>query len=106
MKTYKEQYREAIAELEELKSQQTHTQQVCDKYHSLYEEKFNRVLELAQEKHELEQSQTQLAIQELEKIINIFEPYENDNRDTILKLNNNVSFIDYIEQRIKELRGK
>ncbi len=50
--------------------------------------------------------QKDLAIQELEKIINIFEPYENDNRDTILKLNNNVSFIDYIEQRIKELGGK
>lgn len=48
----------------------------------------------------------QLAITELEKVINIFEPYENDNRDTILKLNNNVSFIDYIEQRIKELKGE
>ena len=48
----------------------------------------------------------QLAIWELEKIINIFEPYKNDNRDTILELNNNVSFIDYIEQRIKELGGK
>lgn len=52
------------------------------------------------------QNQTQLAIQELEKIINIFEPYENDNRDTILNLNNNVSFIDYIEQRIQELKGE
>lgn len=67
-KKLRRQLREKDEELEELKSQQTHTQQVCDKYHSLYEEKFNRVLELAQEKHELEQSQTQLAIQELAEV--------------------------------------
>ena len=67
-KKLRRQLREKDEELEELKSQQTHTQQVCDKYHSLYEEKFNRVLELVQEKHELEQTQTKLAIQELKKV--------------------------------------
>ena len=49
---------------------------------------------------------TQLAIEELEKIYNLFEPYENSQKDTILCANNGVSFIDYLDNRIKELKGR
>lgn len=47
----------------------------------------------------------QLAISELEKIYNLFEPYENSQKDTILCANNGISFIDYLDNRIKELKG-
>ena len=49
---------------------------------------------------------TQLAISELEKIYNLFEPYENSQKDTILCANNGISFIDYLDNRIKELGGE
>lgn len=49
---------------------------------------------------------TQLAISELEKIYNLFEPYENSQKDTILCANNGISFIDYLDNRIKELKGE
>ena len=54
---------------------------------------------------ELQQSQKQLAIEELKKIYNLFEPYENSQKDTILCANNGISFIDYLENQIKELKG-
>lgn len=60
---------------------------------------------LKQELAELKQSQKQLTIKELEKIYNLFEPYENSQKDTILCANNDISFIDYLENRIKELGG-
>ena len=55
---------------------------------------------------ELKQSQNQVAISELEKIYNLFEPYENRQKDTILCANNGISFIDYLENQIKSLRGE
>jgi chromosome segregation ATPase len=48
----------------------------------------------------------QTAIAELEKVINLFEPYENSEKDTILCANNGISFLEYINQRIKELKGE
>ena len=61
---------------------------------------------LKQELAELKQLQKQLAVEELEKIYNLFEPYENLQKDTILCANNDISFIDYLENRIKELGGE
>lgn len=52
----------------------------------------------------LEQNKT--AIYELEKIINFFEPYENSEKDTILCANNGISFLEYIDQQIAELKGE
>ena len=61
---------------------------------------------LRKENKELKQSQKQLAISELEKIYNLFEPYENSQKDTILCANNGISFIDYLENQIKSLKGE
>lgn len=52
----------------------------------------------------LEQNKT--AIYELEKIINFFEPYENSEKDTILCVNNGISFLEYIDQQISNLKGE
>ena len=52
------------------------------------------------------QAKTDFAIEQLEKIINIFEPYENEEKDTILCANNGVSFLEYVEDKIKELKEK
>ena len=61
---------------------------------------------LRKENKELKQSQKQLAISELEKIYNLFEPYENSQKDTILCANNGISFVDYLENQIKSLKGE
>lgn len=58
------------------------------------------------ENQELKQSQNQVAISELEKIYNLFEPYENSQKDTILCANNGISFVDYLENQIKSLKGE
>lgn len=55
---------------------------------------------------EKEKAKTDFAIEQLEKIINIFEPYENEEKDTILCANNGVSFLEYVEDKIKELKEK
>ena len=55
---------------------------------------------------QLKQSQNQVAISELEKIYNLFEPYENSQKDTILCANNGISFVDYLENQIKSLKGE
>lgn len=54
----------------------------------------------------LKYSQNQVAIKELEEIINLFEPYENNEKDTILCANNGISFLEYIKDKIKELKGE
>ena len=59
-----------------------------------------------EEIRQLKQSQNQVAISELEKIYNLFEPYENSQKDTILCANNGISFIDYLENQIKPLKGE
>lgn len=51
-------------------------------------------------------NQNQKAIEQLEKIINLFEPYENENKDTILCANNGISFLEYIDQQIELLKGE
>lgn len=61
---------------------------------------------LQTENQRLKQAQKQLAISELEKIYNLFEPYENSQKDTILCANNGVSFIDYLDNQIKSLIGE
>lgn len=40
---------------------------------------------------------------ELIEIYNLFEPYENSQKETILCSNNGISFIDYLDERIKEM---
>ena len=61
---------------------------------------------IAELEEQLKQSQNQKAIEELEKIYNLFEPYENSQKDTILCANNGISFIDYLENQIKSLKGE
>ena len=46
------------------------------------------------------------AIAELEKVRTFFEPYENSEKDTILCANNGISFLEYIDQQIKSLKGE
>lgn len=64
------------------------------------------VPKLEQENQQLKQSLNSKAIEVLEKIVNLFEPYENDCKDTILCANNGISFIEYIDDQIKELKSK
>ena len=66
----------------------------------------NKIKLLERENQQLKQSQKQLAISELEKIYNLFEPYENSQKDTILCANNGISFVDYLENQIKSLKGE
>ena len=63
-------------------------------------------IKLIEENQQLKQSQNQVAISELEKIYNLFEPYENSQKDTILCANNGISFVDYLENQIKSLKGE
>ncbi len=52
------------------------------------------------------QDKISFALEQLEEIINLFEPYENAEKDTILCANNGVSFLEYIDQQIALLKGK
>ena len=61
---------------------------------------------IAELEEQLKKSQNQKAIEELEKIYNLFEPYENSQKDTILCANNGISFIDYLENQIESLKGE
>lgn len=54
----------------------------------------------------IKELQNQKAIEQLEQIINLFEPYENEEKDTILCANNGISFLEYIDNQINELKGK
>ena len=61
---------------------------------------------IAELEEQLKKSQNQVVISELEKIYNLFEPYENSQKDTILCANNGISFVDYLENQIKSLKGE
>ena len=61
---------------------------------------------IAELEEQLKKSQNQKAIEELEKIYNLFEPYENSQKDTILCANNGISFVDYLENQIESLKGE
>ena len=50
------------------------------------------------------QDKISFAIEQLEQIINLFEPYENEEKDTILCANNGISFLEYIDNQIEELK--
>ena len=52
------------------------------------------------------QDKISFAVEQLEKIINLFEPYENKEKDTILCANNGISFLEYIDNQINELKGE
>ena len=52
------------------------------------------------------ENQNKKAIEQLEQIINLFEPYENEEKDTILCANNGISFLEYIDNQINGLKGK
>lgn len=94
-----------IKELEEqnqrLKEQLEETKQTGSYQVMLMCQKENILL-----KQQLKQSQKQVAIEELEKIYNLFEPYENSQKDTILCANNGISFIDYLDNKIKKFKGE
>ena len=51
----------------------------------------------------IKELQNQKAIEQLEQIINLFEPYENEEKDTILCANNGISFLEYIDNQIEQL---
>ena len=51
----------------------------------------------------IKELQNQKAIEQLEQIINLFEPYENEEKDTILCANNGISFLEYIDNQINQL---
>ena len=94
-----------VKKVEELK------QQLAEKEKERYEEwetgkewkwewqRVNRQLEQAN------QDKISFAIKQLEQIINLFEPYENEEKDTILCANNGISFLEYIDQQIALLKG-
>ena len=50
------------------------------------------------------ENQNKNAIEQLEQIINLFEPYENEEKDTILCANNGISFLEFIDNQIKQLK--
>ena len=50
------------------------------------------------------QDKISFAVEQLEQIINLFEPYENEEKDTILCANNGISFLEYIDNQIEELK--
>ena len=50
------------------------------------------------------ENQNKKAIEQLEQIINLFEPYENEEKDTILCANNGISFLEFIDNQIKQLK--
>ena len=50
------------------------------------------------------QDKISFALEQLEQIINLFEPYENEEKDTILCANNGISFLEYIDNQIEELK--
>ena len=52
----------------------------------------------------LTQDKISFCIERLEQIINLFEPYENEEKDTILCANNGISFLEYIDNQIEELK--
>ena len=60
--------------------------------------------QLKQQLAEKEQDKISFALEQLEKIINLFEPYENEEKDTILCANNGTSFLEYIDNQINELK--
>ncbi len=51
-----------------------------------------------------EQDKISFCIEQLEQIINLFEPYENEEKDTILCANNGISFLEFIDNQIKQLK--
>ena len=50
------------------------------------------------------ENQNKKAIEQLEQIINLFEPYENEEKDTILCANNGISFLEFIDNQINQLK--
>ena len=52
----------------------------------------------------INQDKISFCIEKLEQIINLFEPYENEEKDTILCANNGISFLEYIDNQIEELK--
>ena len=56
------------------------------------------------ERMQANQNKISFAVEQLEQIINLFEPYENEEKDTILCANNGISFLEYIDNQIEELK--
>lgn len=67
-------------------------------------EQHKQILSLQSQLAEKEKNQNQKALEQLEQIINLFEPYENEGKDTILCANNGISFLEYIDNQIEELK--
>lgn len=70
----------------------------------IHEKALETLMIMKQQLAEKDKEQNQKAIEQLEKIINLFEPYENENKDTILCANNGISFLEYINSQIASLK--
>ena len=130
VKELKQQLAEKDAELEKWSTQ--YAKAYVDKQNALIAEKVELQHQLAEKDEEIEslkhfkvtigtmetnqvdissttyidQDKISFALEQLEKIINLFEPYENEEKDTILCANNGTSFLEYIDNQINELKGK
>ena len=78
-----------------------------DKYKA-YDEMYTKIKQLTKNSpyEEHNQDKISFAVEQLEKIINLFEPYENEEKDTILCANNGTSFLEYIDNQINGLKGE
>lgn len=96
--------RKAYEENQQLKQSLEYTNKQLDYFTDKFRGRdFKRTGDWAKD---IELYMRQLAVSELEEIYNLFEPYENSQKDTILCANNDISFIDYLENRIKKLKGE
>lgn len=107
----KQQLADKDKEIEKLKLQQKHTQQVCNKYHSLYDKRSDSILKLAQIQCKLEQNQKQLAIQELEKAKDLIKHFCEIYSDEFYGVKSQVKGIEQnvcesIDNQIKILKGE
>ena len=93
-KEYTQQYRKECAKIQtdyyQLK------QQLTDKNKEIEYQESMKILAV--------ENQNKNAIEQLEQIINLFEPYENEEKDTILCANNGISFLEFIDNQIKQLK--
>ena len=81
-------------------------EKIVNKYEDICKRQDQQIAELKQQLAEKDKDKNQKAIERLEKIINLFEPYENEEKDTILSVNNGISFLEYIDNQIKQLKGE
>ena len=79
-----------------------------DEWREICDGKLETINRLIKEKHELQQSQTQTAIAELNNILDTFAFFVNEEKESIVSPdgNGNLSLLEYIENRIDALKGE